>query len=115
MTKIARFRLRNEMKKGSYWEIEEKRRCRLCGWEEESWEHVVEVYMGEGKDGGKEEILRILEDDGRGESWMKRLQDRRELREKGMGRRGEKTETDGNGRMCERVCGECRREWRLKI
>lgn len=32
-----------EMREGRYWEVEEKRRCRLGGLEEESWEHVVEV------------------------------------------------------------------------
>lgn len=64
MTLIARFRLGSEMKEGRYWEGEEKRRCRICGWAKESWEHVVEVCMGEGKGGGKEEILEILEDDG---------------------------------------------------
>lgn len=55
MMRIARFRLRSE---GRYWEVEEKR-CRLYGWAEESWEHVVEVCMGEGKSGGREEILKI--------------------------------------------------------
>lgn len=39
--RIARFRLGSEMREGRYWEAEEKRRCRLCGWELQSWEHVV--------------------------------------------------------------------------
>ena len=80
LVRIARFRLGNEMKEGRYWEREEERRCRLCGWELESWEHVVEICMGERERGGRERIREILEEDGRGESWMKRLQERREER-----------------------------------
>ena len=80
LVRIARFRLGNEMREGRYWEREEERRCRLCGWELESWEHVVEICMGERERGGRERIREILEDDGRGESWMKRLQERREGR-----------------------------------
>lgn len=30
------------MKNGRYWEEEEKRRCRICKGEKESWEHVWE-------------------------------------------------------------------------
>lgn len=40
--RVARFRLGNEMKESRYWEKEEKRRCKLCGWRRESWEHVWE-------------------------------------------------------------------------
>lgn len=39
---MARFRLGNEMRKGRYWECEERRKCRLCGEEVETWEHVWE-------------------------------------------------------------------------
>lgn len=67
------------MRQGRYWEEEEKRRCRLCGWKEKTWEHVVEVCMGEERGGRRENILNILEEDGRmeGERWMRRLQKRR--------------------------------------
>lgn len=41
--RIIRFRLGNEMKERVYWEVEEKRRCRICGNEEETWEHVWEM------------------------------------------------------------------------
>lgn len=34
---IARIRLGNKMRSGRYWETVEKRRCRLCGVEEEQW------------------------------------------------------------------------------
>jgi len=40
--RVARFRLGSEMREGRYWEGEERRKCRLCGYEEESWEHVWE-------------------------------------------------------------------------
>jgi hypothetical protein len=46
--------------------------------------------MREGEEGGKEKILEILEDDGRGKEWMRRLQRRRE---EGDGRRGGEEET----------------------
>jgi len=52
----ARFILGNEMRERKYCEDEEKRRCRICGWEEETWEHVVEVCMREGEKGKKENI-----------------------------------------------------------
>jgi len=39
---MARFRLGNEVGEACYWEEEEKRKCRLCGMGEESWEHVWE-------------------------------------------------------------------------
>lgn len=48
--------------------------------------------MREGKEGRRKEILRILEDDGRGESWIKRLRDRRKKRKR------EGTGTDEDGR-----------------
>lgn len=71
--RTARFRLESEIREGRYREVEEKRRCRLCGWAEEFWKHVVEVCIGKGKSGERKSILRILEDDGRGEGWMKKL------------------------------------------
>ena len=54
---------------------------RLCEWELETWEHVVEECMREEEGDGREKILKILENDGRGEKWMRRLQERREERE----------------------------------
>jgi len=76
MSRIARFRLGSEMREGRFWEEEEKRKCRLCGWEEETWEHVVEVCMREEGD-GKKRIVELLNEGG-GEGWMKKLQKRRE-------------------------------------
>lgn len=37
----------------------------MYGWELESWEHVVDVCMGKRKGGGREKIIKILENDGR--------------------------------------------------
>lgn len=48
--RVARFSLGNEMKEAHYMEEEEKK-CRLCGGEMESWEHVWEdcrEWMEEG-------------------------------------------------------------------
>lgn len=39
-SRIAMFRLGNEMKKGWYWEEDENKKCRLYGEKLESWEHV---------------------------------------------------------------------------
>lgn len=55
MIRITRFRLGSEMKEGRYWEGEEKRMSKLCGWVEESWKHVMEVCMGESKGEGRDE------------------------------------------------------------
>jgi len=38
--RVARFRLEREMRESSYWEEEEKKMCRLCESERETWEHV---------------------------------------------------------------------------
>lgn len=61
MIRVARFKLGSEMRGGRYWEKEEKRKCRLCGWAEETWEHVEMCIRKEGE-GGRERIVEILED-----------------------------------------------------
>lgn len=40
--KVIRFRLRNKMREGKYSKDEQKRKCRLCKAEMETWEHVWE-------------------------------------------------------------------------
>lgn len=85
MIRIARFRLGSEIRGSIEREREirkekEKKRCGLCGWKLESWEHV-NVCIGEGKGGGRKEIIRILEDNRREKTWMKRLQIRRKMKE----------------------------------
>lgn len=37
---MAKFKLGNEMKGGRYWEGKEKKRCKICNGEKETWEHV---------------------------------------------------------------------------
>lgn len=52
--------------------------------------------MGEGRGGGREEILRILGDDGRRKSWMRQLLERRRKKEgEGGGRNGDGRTVDG--------------------
>jgi len=46
--RIIRFRLGNEIKESLYWEEENKRICRLCGGEEETWEHIHGRDVGTG-------------------------------------------------------------------
>jgi len=42
-SRVARFRLGNEVKERKHWKEEERKICRLCGGEEvETWEHVWE-------------------------------------------------------------------------
>lgn len=54
--------------------------------------------MGEDRGGGREEIITILEDDRRGKAWIKRLQNRRRLREleREEGEEGKETDDDRN-------------------
>jgi len=54
----ARFRLGTETKANRYWEIEEKRKCRLCGKEEETLQHVFETceMTGERHESWKQQI-----------------------------------------------------------
>lgn len=40
--RVIRFRLGNEMKTSAYWEEEERKMCRVCEEEIETWEHVWE-------------------------------------------------------------------------
>ncbi|XP_043263555.1 LOW QUALITY PROTEIN: uncharacterized protein LOC122403853 [Colletes gigas] len=83
--RLARYRMGNEMRGGEYWGDEEERRCRVCGGEEETWEHVLERCTGdeaEGKGIG-EKIREILDEGGGGEGRIKRLEGRRRKRWKG--------------------------------
>ena len=77
--RIARYRLGNEMKGGWYWEKQEERRCRMCGGEEETWEHVLErcAREEESERGIGEKIREILDEGGEGEEWMKRMERKR--------------------------------------
>jgi len=66
-SRIARFRLGNEMREGRYWEEEEKGICRLCE-EEETWEHTWERCRdwGEGEGSWQEARSWVLGEGERG-------------------------------------------------
>lgn len=110
--RVARFRLGKEMKEGRYWKKEEEWKCRLCGWETEGWEHVLERCKRGTNDGVErgiqERVKEILAADGSGEEWMKELEREREGgREKRMGRRMKL-----RGRREKVEEGRERKEWR---
>jgi len=71
--------LGNEVKGGRYWEEEDERRCRLCGGEEKTWEHVWKDCRT-WKEGGcwQEAVGWILGGEGKGENWMKEIEKERE-------------------------------------
>ena len=75
---------------GRYWEEEEERKCRVCGGEEKTWEHVLDRCSGEEGDekGVGEKIMEILGEEGKGEEWMKRWEGKRREREEERGERG---------------------------
>ena len=75
--RVAKFRLGNGMRGGKYWEDEKKRKCRVCGWEEETWEHVWEECMGWEEGGWQERVGEVLNDEGGGEKWMRSVEERR--------------------------------------
>lgn len=51
---MVKYRLWNEIRSNMYWEKEERRKCRMCGCESDSWEHVQEVCV----DGRKKKLVR---------------------------------------------------------
>ncbi|XP_046142809.1 golgin subfamily A member 6-like protein 6 [Osmia bicornis bicornis] len=64
--RMARFRLGNEIKESEYWEKEDKRKCRVCGWEEETWEHIWErCARGKTRKEGWQEKVKELMGGGR--------------------------------------------------
>lgn len=67
------------MRKGRYWESEKRRRCRLCGGEVETWEHVWERCKGDWGRGTWQEVVgRIWGEMGEGESWIRALEKERQ-------------------------------------
>ena len=82
----------NEMG-GRYWETEEERKCRVCGGEEETWEHVLDrcsTRRGEERGIG-EKTREILDEEGRGEEWIEEIE---RVRREG-GRGGEERTAEG--------------------
>lgn len=64
MEKMTRFRLGCEGRNSRYWEEEEKRRCRLCGEEIETLEHILEKCKITGETG--ERWKKVLKGDASG-------------------------------------------------
>ncbi|XP_068993226.1 golgin subfamily A member 6-like protein 24 [Neodiprion pinetum] len=81
--RVARFRLGSEMKEARYWEEEEKRRCRVCGGEEETWEHVWERCVGwDRREESWQEVVRETSgEEGVGEVRMRELERIRDVQE----------------------------------
>lgn len=94
--RIIRFRLENEMKGGCYWKEEEKKVCRMCKIEEESWEHVWEECIRGiewGRWSWQERVGWVLGEEGDGEDALTELEGARREREDGGG-----GDTEGGGR-----------------
>jgi len=77
--RIAKYRLGEGVREGIYWGKEEDRLCRLCGREEETWEHVWEECGRWGARGTWEEhVEEVLGEEGEGEEWILKLERFRE-------------------------------------
>ncbi|CAD6233891.1 GSCOCG00012333001-RA-CDS, partial [Cotesia congregata] len=68
--RIARFRLGDVLKGGKYWEGREGRLCRVCGLEEETWEHVWEVCSRCGLEKGWKDMRKEV----LGEAWLAEIE-----------------------------------------
>lgn len=93
--RIIRYKVGNEMRDGLYWKEEEKRKYRVCGGEEETWEHVWERCVRGGNREGeswKEVMRRILGGEGEGEECMRLEIAREGKREEEREKRGRMTE-----------------------
>jgi len=80
--RVTKFRLRNEALEGRYWEDEEKRTCRLCGGELETWEHLWEKcrIWREGRGGRWQEVYgKILADKEEEKSWIREMEEERRV------------------------------------
>jgi len=58
--RVAKFRLGDEMRGGRYWEKEEKRICRICENEEETWKHVWEGCKMWETEGNWDEMMGVV-------------------------------------------------------
>ena len=77
-TRMIRFRMGEGMNECKYWMKEEMKLCRVCGYERESWEHVLERCIGDEEEGKSvgERVKWILDGCGQGERWIKNLEER---------------------------------------
>ncbi|XP_043464490.1 uncharacterized protein LOC122499949 [Leptopilina heterotoma] len=83
--RLCRFRMGEGVKECRYWMDDEEKMCRMCGFQVEDWKHVLEECMGEIEVGGVEggigdKIKWILDENGKGEKWIERLERMREER-----------------------------------
>jgi len=94
-SRIARFRLGNEVEERKYWEETEKKLCRLCGGGElETWEHLWErcrEWREGGGGGWQEAVTWVLGEEGEGEEWMREVEEERKRV------RRERGEQEGSG------------------
>ena len=79
MQLIARWRCGNEELGNRYWLTEERKACRICGWERESLDHLVWKCVGIAE--RREEGMEVKREDGRGYEWMRMIE--RMRRERG--------------------------------
>lgn len=68
---IGRWRCGNEERGNMYWLAEEKTMCRICGEKKESINHLREECRLELRT--REEIAELLGEEGKGEEWMRRV------------------------------------------
>ncbi|KAK0169531.1 hypothetical protein PV328_011925 [Microctonus aethiopoides] len=74
--RVAKYRLGGGMKGNKYWLKEEEKRCRVCGWGVESWEHVWDGCWEGGREKGWQEAVGVvLGDEGEGEDWLRLLEE----------------------------------------
>ena len=80
-TRMISFRMGEGMNECKYWMNEEMKLCRICGYERESWEHVLERCTGDEEERKSvvEKVIWILDGSGQGEKWIKNLEERREF------------------------------------
>jgi hypothetical protein len=101
--RFARYRLGEGVRGGMYWAKEEEKICRMCGREEETWEHVWEECGEWGAVGGWEEMIEeVLGEGGEGEGWLKKLERFREggmtgKEEEGILEEGKERERESGG------------------
>lgn len=58
--RVAKFRLGERVREGVYWGRREDRLCRMCGGEEETWEHVWEECMGWERERSWQEMVGVV-------------------------------------------------------
>lgn len=76
------------MRDGKFWEEEKKRTCKLRGRERESWEGCRE-WRKKGERSWQQECRRILREDGKGEKWLRKIEEKRKKSDRGRGKEEE--------------------------